>query len=166
MQSLKSSILVLTGGNLTTGSRCNLLVGQAHSSESCQVHLLSPCGYLGRLWLQPPAQLASFQNWSVLRRLVYGLFKLTHVSCEDHTAHYIIMWAHWASNTELSTPQTLQPWWISEKLLYCWVSKKLQSQWRSPNLRRPFLRACEFSKLFCNYFPTSSVIRWRSKLLI
>ena len=26
-----------------------------------------------------------------------------------------------------------------------------------PNLRRPFLRACEFSKLFCNYFPTSSV---------
>ena len=25
------------------------------------------------------------------------------------------------------------------------------------NLRRPFLRACEFSKFFCNYFPTSSV---------
>ena len=58
------------------------------------------------------------------------------------------MWAHWASNTELSTPQNLQPWWIS----------KSQSQQWSPKLRRPFLRACVFSKFFCNYFPTSSVM--------
>ena len=37
------------------------------------------------------------------------------------------------NNTELSTPQTLQPWWIPEKLLYCWVGKTLQSQRWSPN---------------------------------
>ena len=28
----------------------------------------------------------------------------------------------------------------------------------SPNLCRPFLRACEFSFFFCDCFPTSSVI--------
>ena len=72
----------------------------------------------------------------------------------------LIAWAHWASNTELSTVLTLQLRWISEKLLYRWVNKKLQSQRWSPNLHRPFLRACEFSKLFNNYFPTSSVIMY------
>jgi len=31
-------------------------------------------------------QQASFvQNMSILRRLVYGPFNLTHISCDDHT---------------------------------------------------------------------------------
>ena len=107
---------IVTSGNRTTGSWCNSLVGQAHPSESCQVLTLT-------LWipgqtLTVATNTANFiQNPSILRRLVYSPF--------TWWPHGSLMWAHWASNTELSTPQTLQPWWISEKLLYHWVSKKL-----------------------------------------
>ena len=73
---------ITTSGNRTTGSQCNSLVGQAHSSESCQVLTLT-------LWtLTTATSTASFvQNPFILRQLVYGLFKLTHVSHEDHTSH-------------------------------------------------------------------------------
>ena len=47
-------------GNRTTGNRCNLLVGQLTLQNHAKF-LLSPCGYLGKLWLQPHAQLASFK---------------------------------------------------------------------------------------------------------
>jgi len=47
----------ITSGSYTTGSRSNSLVGHTHSSQSCQVLTLT----LWRLWLQPPAQLASFK---------------------------------------------------------------------------------------------------------
>ena len=76
----------LSSGNRTTGSQCYSLVGQAHPSESCQVLTLT-------LWipgqtLTAATNTANFiQNASVLRRLVYGPFKLTHISHDDHTAH-------------------------------------------------------------------------------
>jgi len=65
-------------------SPCNLLVRQAHPSESCQVLTLT-------LWIPGQTLIsaistASFiQNPSVLRRL--GSFQLTHVSCDDHNAN-------------------------------------------------------------------------------
>ena len=132
------------------GQVCNVLHLQAHPSESCQVLTLT-------LWLRvqtvitATSKLASFKIRPYLQPIQIN----AHFTWWPHSS--LIAWAHWASNTELFTAQTLQPWWISEKLSYHWVGKKLQSQQWSPNLRRPFLRACEFSKFFCNYFPTSSV---------
>ena len=73
----------LSSGNRTTGSQCNSLVGQAHPSQSCQVLTLT-------LWIPGQALTAATSTASfvhVLRQLVYGLFKLMHVSREDHAAH-------------------------------------------------------------------------------
>ena len=73
-------------GNRTTGSWCNLLVGQAHPSESCQVLTLT-------LWIPGQTLIAAtstasfIQNSLVLRWLVYDLFQLTHVSHDDPAAN-------------------------------------------------------------------------------
>ena len=124
-----------SSGNRTTGSWSNSLVGQLTLQNHARAD--SDCSH----------QQASFvQNPFVLRWLVYGPFIDACFTWWLHSS--LIAWAYWASNTEHSTPQSLLPRWISEKLLYRWVSKKKQSQQWSPNLRRPFLRASEFSIYF------------------
>ena len=86
MWSIHKYIWLYSSSNCTTGSPCNSLVGQAYPSESCQVLTLT-------LWipgqtLTAATSTASFvQNPSVLRQLVYSMFKLMHVSRESHTAH-------------------------------------------------------------------------------
>ena len=156
MWSIHKYIWLYSSSNCTTGSPCNSLVGQAHPSESCQVLTLT-------LWipgqtLTAATSTASFvQNPSVLRQLVYGMFKLMHVSRESHTAHESYGHIEQAILNFLlklcNHVESLKNYLIVESVII-----KLQSQWWSPNLRRPFLRPCEFSKIFCNYFPTSSVM--------
>ena len=80
------SFFSFLSGNRTTGSWCNLLVGQAQLSESCQVLTLT-------LWIPGQTLIAAtstasfVQNLSILRQLVYGSFQLTHISCDENTAN-------------------------------------------------------------------------------
>jgi len=84
--SSRVSFSSLLSANRTTGRRCSSLVGQAHSSESCQV--LTLILWIPGQTLIAATSIASFiQNPSVLRQLVYGLFQLAHVSHDDHTAN-------------------------------------------------------------------------------
>jgi len=83
---MQNLYLMKTSGNRTTGSRCNSLVGQAlwHPSESCQVLILT-LWILGQTLTTATSTASFIWNPSIIRWLVYSLFKLTHLSCEDHT---------------------------------------------------------------------------------
>jgi len=49
-------------GNRTTGSRCNLLVGQVHPSESCQVLTLT-------MWIHGQTLTAAISTASFVKKI-------------------------------------------------------------------------------------------------